>query len=114
MIGSRCLNAVWSSSAKSNGRHLNCLIPIAVPNYGQSCVEFERGNKRTMASSTKILTLDSIDPNIIRMEYAVRGPLVIRAGEIEKEIKQVQMNPNNEPRSFLNLGFMVAEQYIKK
>ena len=23
------------------------------------------------------------------MEYAVRGPLVIRAGEIEKEIKQV-------------------------
>lgn len=30
-----------------------------------------------------------MNPNVIKMEYAVRGPLVIRAGEIEKEIKQV-------------------------
>lgn len=27
------------------------------------------------------------------MEYAVRGPLVIRAGEIEKELKQVSGYP---------------------
>lgn len=31
-----------------------------------------------------------MNPNVIKMEYAVRGPLVIRAGEIEKEIKQVK------------------------
>lgn len=42
-----------------------------------------------MASAAKTLTLDSMNPNVIKMEYAVRGPLVIRAGEIEKEIKQV-------------------------
>lgn len=33
-----------------------------------------------------------MNPNVIKMEYAVRGPLVIRAGEIEKEIKQVKPN----------------------
>lgn len=43
-----------------------------------------------MATTAKpTLTLDSLNPNVIKMEYAVRGPLVIRAGEIEKEIKQV-------------------------
>lgn len=48
--------------------------------------------KRTMATTqpcTNLLSLDSINPNVIKMEYAVRGPLVIRAGEIEKEIAQV-------------------------
>lgn len=43
--------------------------------------------KRTMA----LLSLDTINPNVIKMEYAVRGPLVIRAGEIEKEIAQVSV-----------------------
>lgn len=39
--------------------------------------------------ANKILQLDNINPNFITMEYAVRGPLVIRAGEIERELKQV-------------------------
>lgn len=38
---------------------------------------------------SNLLTLDNINPNVIKMEYAVRGPLVIRAGEIEKELKSV-------------------------
>ena len=97
MISSRCLNTVLSGSARKssrlsakNHRHFSCLLSTAVPQQtSQSSVNFEHGNKRTMASSTKALTLDSINPNVIKMEYAVRGPLVIRAGEIEKEIKQV-------------------------
>lgn len=40
--------------------------------------------------SKRTMTLDSINPNIVRMEYAVRGPLVIRAGEIEQELQQVR------------------------
>lgn len=45
---------------------------------------------RTMASQpSKSLTLDNLNPNIKVMEYAVRGPLVIRAGEIEKELEKV-------------------------
>lgn len=99
MISSRCLNTVLSSSARKSSRlsaqshrHFSCLISTAVPSH--SSVEPERSNQRTMASSAKTLTLDSMNPNVIKMEYAVRGPLVIRAGEIEKEIKQVRHEQN--------------------
>ena len=34
-----------------------------------------------------ILKLDNINQNAIRMEYAVRGPIVIRAGELERQLK---------------------------
>ncbi|XP_055297648.1 alanine aminotransferase 1 [Sitodiplosis mosellana] len=103
MISSRCLNTVLSGSARKssrlsakNHRHFSSLLSTAVPKTFQSSVNFEQGNKRTMASLTKTLTLDSINPNVIKMEYAVRGPLVIRAGEIEKEIKQGVKKPFNE------------------
>lgn len=36
------------------------------------------------------VTIDNMNPCIKRMEYAVRGPLVIRASEIEKELKEVR------------------------
>lgn len=52
-------------------------------------------NNRCFSSAAreqpKCLQLENINPNFITMEYAVRGPLVIRAGEIEKELKQVKM-----------------------
>lgn len=101
MISSRCLNTVLSSTARKssrlsakNHRYFSSLLSTAVSNSSQSFVDFEQGNKRTMASSAKTLTLDSMNPNVIKMEYAVRGPLVIRAGEIEKEIKQVKTKAN--------------------
>ncbi|XP_017086512.1 alanine aminotransferase 1 [Drosophila eugracilis] len=46
-----------------------------------------------MPSSSKALQLDNINPNFIAMEYAVRGPLVIRAGEIEKELEKGAKKP---------------------
>lgn len=42
-----------------------------------------------MPSSQKVLNLDNMNPNIRIMEYAVRGPLLIRATEIENELKKV-------------------------
>lgn len=47
------------------------------------------GNIRTMAS--KAITIENINPNILKLEYAVRGPLVIRAAEIEKELEKVRI-----------------------
>ncbi|OWR50531.1 hypothetical protein KGM_210345 [Danaus plexippus plexippus] len=38
--------------------------------------------------ASKAVTLENLNPNIIKLEYAVRGPLVIRAGEIEKELEK--------------------------
>lgn len=36
------------------------------------------------------VTIENMNPCIKRMEYAVRGPLVIRASEIEKELHEVR------------------------
>lgn len=43
------------------------------------------------AANDKCITLDNLNPSIKIMEYAVRGPLVIRAAEIEKELEKVIM-----------------------
>lgn len=43
--------------------------------------------------ATKCVNLDNLNPCIKEMEYAVRGPLVIRATEIEKELEQVSCQP---------------------
>ncbi|KAK6107059.1 Alanine aminotransferase 2 [Brugia pahangi] len=49
-----------------------------------------------MTSSNHILTLQNLNPNVIAMEYAVRGPLVIRALAIEKELnKGIKKSFNN-------------------
>lgn len=108
MINSRCLNSVLKRSTgisclKLNCNHSNFIIAngqlkiATTSSVGISNSFCERTNNnpigyqnRTMATkSNRTLTLDSMNPNVIKMEYAVRGPLVIRAGEIEKEIKQV-------------------------
>lgn len=34
-----------------------------------------------------VLTLSTLNPNVIELQYAVRGPLVIRATELENELK---------------------------
>lgn len=39
----------------------------------------------------KVLTLDNMNPNVRRVEYAVRGPIVQRALQIEKELKKVKV-----------------------
>ena len=39
-----------------------------------------------MSSSATTVTIDNMNPCIKKMEYAVRGPLVIRATAIEKVI----------------------------
>ena len=51
---------------------------------------------RTMATTgtkrQKCLSLENMNPCVKVMEYAVRGPLVIRASEIEKELEQVRVD----------------------
>lgn len=42
-----------------------------------------------LCSQGKVLTLDTMNPNVRRVEYAVRGPLVQRALQLEKELKEV-------------------------
>jgi len=44
----------------------------------------------------KVLTMQTLNPCIKSMEYAVRGPIVVRAGEIEKELQSGVKKPFNE------------------
>lgn len=46
--------------------------------------KFDRITRRT-----KVLSLESMNPHVKNIEYAVRGPIVIRAGEIENELARV-------------------------
>lgn len=44
---------------------------------------------QTTTAQQRVLSLDDINPNLKAMEYAVRGPILTRAGEIEKELLNV-------------------------
>lgn len=48
-------------------------------------------DKSTAAAGAqkKVLNADNVYENLVKMEYAVRGPLLIRALEIEKELQKV-------------------------
>ena len=51
----------------------------------------------------KVLTLDTMNPCVRKVEYAVRGPIVLRALELEQELRQVWLwAPPLSPR--LHLG----------
>ena len=41
-------------------------------------------------STAATVTLENMNPCIKKMEYAVRGPLVIRATALEKELEKVK------------------------
>ncbi|XP_075432392.1 alanine aminotransferase 2 isoform X1 [Ascaphus truei] len=44
----------------------------------------------------KVLTLQSMNPQVRAVEYAVRGPIVLRAGEIERELQNGIKKPFDE------------------
>ncbi|KAJ8667469.1 hypothetical protein QAD02_009132 [Eretmocerus hayati] len=44
----------------------------------------------------KVLTEDNVYENLVKMEYAVRGPLLIRALELEKELQKGAQKPFKE------------------
>lgn len=57
------------------------------------------GKARHVASTVrrqKVLTLDSMNERVKAVQYAVRGPIVIRAGEIENELKAGKKYPFDE------------------
>lgn len=98
MITSRCLNSVLQRVSSTTGRQPSTAVTALIndEHTNSHCILASHrlvNHRRTMATTSgnkkRQLTLDSMNPNIVKMEYAVRGPLVIRAGEIEKEIQQV-------------------------
>ena len=52
------------------------------------CSKFLPAMKRANMSN-KALTIETLNPHVKEVEYAVRGPIVIRAFELEKELAKV-------------------------
>lgn len=52
---------------------------------------------------SKVLNVDNMNPNIKKVEYAVRGPIVVRAAEIKKEVAKGVKKPFSEVIS-ANIG----------
>ncbi|XP_053400985.1 alanine aminotransferase 2-like [Mercenaria mercenaria] len=55
-----------------------------------------RGNLQVQPQRTKVLSVENMNPHVKNMEYAVRGPIVIRAGEIEQELAKGVKKPFSE------------------
>jgi alanine transaminase len=59
----------------------------------------KNAGKRALASTAirgKVLTIDTMNDRVKQVQYAVRGPIVIRAGEIETELKSGKKYPFDE------------------
>lgn len=50
----------------------------------------------------KSITVNNINTNIMNIQYAVRGPIVQRAIQIENEISKVRLNNLNKILTYLN------------
>lgn len=49
----------------------------------------EKMTENGVSSKAKVLTIDTMNPTVKKVEYAVRGPIVQRAVELERELSQV-------------------------
>ncbi|KAI4899874.1 hypothetical protein NFI96_012075 [Prochilodus magdalenae] len=82
------------------GRRLNragLLSPAALKRYNASggpaaAVAAVRSGK----VREKTLTMDTLNPQVKAVEYAVRGPIVIKAGEIERSLQEGGKKPFTE------------------
>lgn len=62
----------------------------SVEKYGQ--MRFSTAEAKVAAGKMreKSLTMDTLNPQVKAVEYAVRGPIVIKAGEIERYLEEVR------------------------
>ncbi|VDK41544.1 unnamed protein product [Gongylonema pulchrum] len=77
-----------TSSLNSGNSPASSLATMAV-----DCQRWFASSGAPVVTENRILTLDKMNPRVIKMEYAVRGPLVIRALAIEKELAQGVKKP---------------------
>merc|ERR1711881_272395 len=79
--------------------------------FKQTQATFATASKRH-AAAEQVLTLDSMNPSIKNIEYAVRGPIVLRAQQLKKELLEGAEKPFKEV-IFSNIGdaHAMGQQY---
>ncbi|XP_034185552.2 alanine aminotransferase 1 isoform X1 [Osmia lignaria lignaria] len=88
--------SAYAGSGPTGGR-TSARLTVTRPVVQRSAVD--RTLRRGMANSApgrKVLTEDNVFTNLRKMEYAVRGPLLLRALEIEKELQKGAKKPFKE------------------
>ena len=70
-------------SSSSPGRALSS---VSVTRRG---LPKEKMTENGVSSRAKVLTIDTMNPTVKKVEYAVRGPIVQRAVELERELSEV-------------------------
>ncbi|XP_075226083.1 alanine aminotransferase 1-like [Lycorma delicatula] len=92
IVHSTCVNTRirWVGNRRSK------LLSPLLPHSSLFSRKMATSNCCAAVALPKCLTLDNMNPAIKIMEYAVRGPLVIRASEIEKELEQGVKKPFDE------------------
>ncbi|KAM8839701.1 alanine aminotransferase 2-like isoform 1-T1 [Synchiropus picturatus] len=88
--GVRSLTSPPLSSASCPGRNLSSLSP---PRQG---IPREKMTEDGALSRAKVLTIDTMNPAVRKVEYAVRGPIVQRAVELERELSEGVKKPFSE------------------
>lgn len=76
-------------ASQRSGGSLNSILKRAIVSGNFNIPLISQHQTMATSAKRKLITLETMNPNMIKMEYAVRGPLVIRAAEIEKELKAV-------------------------
>ncbi|XP_031150347.1 alanine aminotransferase 2-like isoform X1 [Sander lucioperca] len=56
----------------------------------------EKMSENGVLSRAKVLTIDTMNPTVKKVEYAVRGPIVLRAVELERELSEGMKKPFSE------------------
>ena len=101
LMGRRLHNSVFSLSAAGTAQPASAVTKSSSDGssaasasvFSRSVTSAHIGRGLRMASTWQhTVTMDNLNPAIKTMEYAVRGPLVIRATEIEKELQSVSLN----------------------
>lgn len=65
--------------------------PVRTFSTGQSRLAWGKmAENHSLSSRRKVLTLDTMNANVKKVEYAVRGPIVQRAVELEKQLREVR------------------------
>ncbi|CAK6974672.1 alanine aminotransferase 2-like isoform X1 [Scomber scombrus] len=77
-------------SSSSPGRALSSLSAT------RRGLPLEKMSENGVASRAKVLTIDTMNPTVKKVEYAVRGPIVQRAVELEKELAEGMKKPFTE------------------
>ena len=91
------LSTMSTSQSKAHANHMlitpSSVSVILSDSSRQHHLGLEKQLRRRMSTQVEkwapTITLENMNPCVKKMEYAVRGPLVIRATEIEKEIQNV-------------------------